>query len=60
MAWGRIFKKANNWHTDIIFQAQRRREKIGPRKEDAQKILNKMLSDLTLEEHGIIEERKSP
>ena len=58
MAWGRIFKKANNWYTDIIFQGQRRREKIGPRKEDAQKILNKMLSDLTLEEHGIIEDEK--
>ena len=57
MAWGRIFKKGKNWHTDIIFQGQRRREKIG-RKEDAQKILNKKLSDLTLEEHGIIEDEK--
>jgi integrase len=60
MAWGRIYKKKNgkDWYTDIIFQGQRRREKIGPRKDDAQKILNKKLSDLTLEEHGIIEDEK--
>ena len=57
MAWGRIFKKDKNWYTDIIFQGQRKREKIG-KKDDAQKILNKKLSDLTLEEHGIIEDEK--
>ena len=58
MAWGRIYKREKNWYTDIIFQEQRKREKIGTIKEVAQKILNKKLSDLTLEEHGIIEDEK--
>jgi len=58
MAWGRIFKRNGNWWTDIIAGGHRKRQKIGPRKEDAQKILNKKLSDLTLEEHGIIEDEK--
>lgn len=57
MAWGRIFKKNGSYYTDIIFQGQRKREKIG-KKDDARKILNKKLSDLTLEEHGIIEDEK--
>ena len=59
MAWGRIFKKKNgkDWYTDIIFQGQRKREKIG-KKETAQKVLNHKLTELTLEEHGIIEDEK--
>jgi integrase len=58
MAWGRLYKREKNWYTDIIFQGQRKREKIGTVKDVAQKILNKKLSDLTLEEHGIIEDEK--
>jgi hypothetical protein len=50
MAWGRVFKREKNWYTDIIFQGQRKREKIGTKKEDAQKILQNRLSKLTLEE----------
>lgn len=58
MAWGRIFKKGKFYYTDIIFQGQRKRKKIGTRGNDAQKVLNKRLSELTLEEHGIIEDEK--
>ncbi len=58
MAWGRIFKRGKYWYTDIIFQGQRKREKIGLRKDDAKKILDKKLSDMTLEEHGIVEDEK--
>ncbi len=58
MAWGRIFKRGKNYYTDIIANGQRKRGKIGRLKEDAQKILNHKLSELTLEEHGIVEDEK--
>ena len=57
MAWGRIYRKGKNYYTDIISHGQRKREKIG-KAEDARKVLNKKLSELTLEEHGIIEDEK--
>ncbi len=55
MAWGRIYKRGKNWYTDIIFQGQRKREKIGTRADVAKKVLENKLSELTLEEHGIVE-----
>lgn len=58
MAWGRIYKREKNYYPDIIFQGQRKREKVGTQKDVAKKILDKKLSDLTLEEHGIIEDEK--
>jgi integrase len=58
MAWGRIYKRGKNYYTDTIFQGQRKREKVGTQKDVAKKILDKKLSEMTLEEHGIIEEEK--
>ncbi len=58
MAWGRIYKKGKNYYTDIIFQGKRKREKVGTQKDVAKKVLDKKLSEMTLEEHGIIEEEK--
>ena len=57
MAWGRIYKNGKHWYTDIIFQGQRKREKIG-KAEDARKVLNNKLSELTLEEYGFLEDEK--
>jgi hypothetical protein len=49
MAWGRIYKRGKNYYTDIIFQGRRKREKVGTQKDLAKKVLDKKLSEMTLD-----------
>lgn len=58
MASGHLFKKNGNWHYDIWSGGRREKKRVGPNREVAKKILDKRLGEVTLEEHGIIEDGK--
>ena len=58
MASGHLFRKMGNWHYDIWSGARRERDRVGPNREVAKKILDKRLAEVTLEEHRIIEDEK--
>lgn len=58
MAWGRIYKKGDSYYTDIRHHGQRRRKKIGKNRQVAEKVLQKILGDLTLSDHGIMSDEK--
>jgi integrase len=58
MAWGRIYRENGNWYTDIRHHGQRHRKMIGKNRKVAERILQKLLGDLALEEHGILDNAK--
>ena len=58
MASGHLFRKIGNWHYDIWSGGRRERKRVGPNREVAKKILDKRLAEVTLEEHGVIEDEK--
>lgn len=58
MAWGRIYRKGDSYYTDVRHHGQRRRKKIGKNRQVAEKILQKILGDLTLSDHGIMSDEK--
>jgi integrase len=58
MAWGRVFKKGKYYYTDIKYQGQRRRKKVGKNLRLAERVLGQKLADLILTEHGILDNQK--
>jgi len=58
MAWGRVFKKGRYYYTDIKYQGQRKRKKVGKNLRLAERVLGQKLADLIMTENGIMENQK--